>query len=110
MSTSSVAAISLERFALDAGEGFATHVHDVHQLAWVREGVLMVRIGERSWMLPPALALWIPAGTPHSSTAVRAAMRRVAATNASPSGTASSNPPTSVLCAISPASTLTTTG
>ncbi len=70
MSTPSIA---LARFPLGAGEGFATHEHDAHQLAWVRDGVLMVGIGERSWMLPPALALWIPAGTPHSSTAVRSA-------------------------------------
>jgi AraC-like DNA-binding protein len=69
----SVPSIALERFALGAGEGFETHVHDDHQLAWVRDGVLMVRIGPRSWMLPPTLALWIPAGVPHSSTAARSA-------------------------------------
>jgi AraC-like DNA-binding protein len=69
----SAASIALERFPLGAGEGFELHEHDAHQLAWARDGVLMVAIGERSWMLPPSLALWIPAGTPHSASAVRSA-------------------------------------
>jgi AraC-like DNA-binding protein/quercetin dioxygenase-like cupin family protein len=64
-------AIVLERFPMPRGGGFEEHTHDVHQLAWVREGILMVTIGERHWVLPPSLALWIPAGIAHTSTAVR---------------------------------------
>ena len=66
-------AIVLARFPLDAGQGFDEHVHDHHQLAWVRDGVLMVTVDERNWVLPPSLALWIPAGVPHSSAAARTA-------------------------------------
>ncbi|GAA4170674.1 helix-turn-helix transcriptional regulator [Gryllotalpicola koreensis] len=66
-------AIVLTRFPLDAGEGFDEHVHDHHQLAWVRDGVLTVTVGDRNWVLPPSLALWIPAGVPHTSTAGRTA-------------------------------------
>jgi AraC-like DNA-binding protein len=66
-------AIVLARFPLGAGQGFDEHTHDHHQLAWVRDGVLMVTVGEQNWILPPSLALWIPAGIPHSSSAVRSA-------------------------------------
>ncbi|AYG03769.1 AraC family transcriptional regulator [Gryllotalpicola protaetiae] len=66
-------AIVLARFPLDAGQGFDEHVHDRHQLAWVRDGVLMVTVGDRNWVLPPSLALWVPAGVRHSSSAARAA-------------------------------------
>ena len=31
----------------------------------------MVSVGERHWMLPPSLALWIPAGVWHATTSVR---------------------------------------
>ncbi|MDN5667584.1 helix-turn-helix domain-containing protein [Arthrobacter russicus] len=63
--------IALATFELEAGNKFDEHVHDVDQLAWVREGVLMVTVGSRHWMLPPSLALWIPAGTWHTTTSVR---------------------------------------
>ncbi|MFF7331072.1 helix-turn-helix domain-containing protein [Streptomyces sp. NPDC008150] len=69
----SPSAIVLYDLPLAAGEGFGQHAHDDNQLAWVRDGVLMVTIGTRHWMLPPTLALWIPAGVPHASTAARSA-------------------------------------
>lgn len=71
--TDDLTAIVLARFPLDAGQGFDEHVHDHHQLAWVRDGVLMVTVGDRNWVLPPTLALWVPAGVPHSSSAARTA-------------------------------------
>jgi len=64
-------AIALERFDMAPGEEFARHVHDEHQLAWASDGVLMVDVGDRCWVLPPHLALWIPAGTWHATVAVR---------------------------------------
>ena len=73
MSPERQTAIVLHEFPLGAGEGFDEHEHEAHQLAWVRDGVLMVSVGERNWMLPPSLALWIPAGTPHASYAARGA-------------------------------------
>ncbi|WP_223691950.1 AraC family transcriptional regulator [Leifsonia poae] len=72
MSTTGQTAIVLETFPLAEGEAFDHHVHrDFDQLAWVREGVLMVTIGRRNWVLPPSLALWIPAGVWHTTEAVR---------------------------------------
>lgn len=68
-----VSGIVLGSFPLAAGERFEEHTHDLHQLAWVRDGVLMVSVGARHWMLPPTLALWIPAGTPHTTSATRSA-------------------------------------
>ncbi len=73
MSIDRQTAIVLERFPLEAGDRFDEHAHEMHQLAWVRDGVLMVSIADRHWMLPPSLALWIPAGVPHISTAIRTA-------------------------------------
>jgi AraC-like DNA-binding protein/quercetin dioxygenase-like cupin family protein len=66
-------AIELASFAMERGESFDEHAHESHQLAWVRDGVLMVSVGDRHWMLPPSLALWLPAETPHVSTAIRSA-------------------------------------
>ena len=72
MSTERQTAISLREFPMAAGDRFEEHTHGTfHQLAWVRDGVLMVSVGARHWMLPPTLALWIPAGTPHTTVASR---------------------------------------
>jgi AraC-like DNA-binding protein len=64
-------AIGLERFDMLAGEAFDRHVHDEHQLAWASSGVVMVDVGDRCWVLPTHLALWIPGGTWHGTAAVR---------------------------------------
>jgi len=64
-------AIALERFEMAPGAEFGRHVHDEHQLAWASAGVLMVDAGDRCWVLPPHLALWIPAGTWHATAAIR---------------------------------------
>lgn len=66
-------AIVTGRLDLGAGTWFAKHDHDAHQLAWATQGVLMVRSAERTWVLPPGLALWIPRGTPHATGAATAA-------------------------------------
>ena len=75
MSQNRHTAIVLETWAMRPGDRFDEHEHELHQLAWVRDGVLMVTIGDRHWILPPTLALWIPAGTRHSSSALRSAAR-----------------------------------
>lgn len=68
-------AIGLARFDMTRGQVFEQHVHEHHhQLAWVSTGVLMVEVGDRHWVLPPTLALWIPAGTWHASIALRASV------------------------------------
>jgi AraC-like DNA-binding protein len=63
-------AIGFSRFDMGSGDAFTDHVHEVHQLAWARRGVIMVRAGANRWVLPPSLALWIPAGTTHAASAL----------------------------------------
>lgn len=59
-------AIAVAALDLHRGDGFAPHRHDEHQLAWVSTGVLTVGAEQGTWVLPPTLALWIPAETRHS--------------------------------------------
>ena len=56
-------------FAMAAGAAFSWHTHDDHQLAWAPSGVLTVVTEAATWVLPPARALWIPAGLPHETRA-----------------------------------------
>jgi AraC-like DNA-binding protein len=61
---------------MPAGTVFDWHTHDDHQLAWAASGVLTVLTAERTWVLPPTRALWIPAGLAHETGADgRATMR-----------------------------------
>lgn len=54
------------QFDLPGGDGFGSHAHDAHhQLAWARQGVVVVRVADGTWVLPPTRALWIPAGLAH---------------------------------------------
>lgn len=53
------------------GGHYDWHRHDQHQLAWAATGMLTVSTREITWVLPPARALWIPAGTPHVTDADR---------------------------------------
>ncbi|QFU86523.1 helix-turn-helix transcriptional regulator [Amycolatopsis sp. YIM 10] len=53
-------------YDLPSGTWLDWHVHDDHhQLAWAARGVVAVNVGSAHWVLPPARALWIPAGTVH---------------------------------------------
>lgn len=63
--------IELYRFPLDRGEGFSAHAHDHHQLIWASTGTLTVEVGDRYWVLPTTLGLWMPAGVIHAPLAVR---------------------------------------
>lgn len=47
------------------------HRHAEHQLAWASSGILTVSSAAGTWVLPPARALWIPAGTVHAMDADR---------------------------------------
>jgi len=62
-------AIVVGSFPMTGGSWFPTHRHPVHQLAWPRRGLLRVRTEACAWLLPPSLALWIPAGVPHATGA-----------------------------------------
>lgn len=68
-----VAVVVAGHFDLPRGVWFDTHEHPVHQLAWAARGVLSVRARGRTWVLPPGLALWIPAGTEHATGTTSAA-------------------------------------
>jgi AraC-like DNA-binding protein len=59
---------------LASGEWIAPHSHPQHQLAWTRRGVLGVAVHDSYWVLPPTLALWLPAGVVHRTGATRDAV------------------------------------
>jgi len=63
-------------FPMPLGRRFEWHHHDEHQLAWAPEGVLVVRTEWGSYVLPPARALWIPAGVSHETSASGVAVLR----------------------------------
>jgi AraC-like DNA-binding protein/quercetin dioxygenase-like cupin family protein len=70
------AAVDVATFPMPVGTRFDWHTHDDHQLACATSGVLTVLTAEATWVLPPTLALWIPAGLPHETAAAgRATMR-----------------------------------
>ncbi|MFD9907688.1 AraC family transcriptional regulator [Streptomyces sp. NPDC059063] len=69
-------AILVGTFAMPKGLRFGTHTHPFHQLAWSERGLLRIRTHDGSWLLPPTLALWIPAGVPHATEAAGAAVMR----------------------------------
>ncbi|MFG2088478.1 MULTISPECIES: AraC family transcriptional regulator [unclassified Spirillospora] len=47
------------------GARFPTHTHPFHQFAWASRGVLTLGAAGRTWVLPRARGLWIPAGVDH---------------------------------------------
>lgn len=53
------------------GRRYDRHRHAEHQLAWASSGILTVSSAAGTWVLPPARALWIPAGTVHAMDADR---------------------------------------
>ncbi|MGH3567952.1 MAG: AraC family ligand binding domain-containing protein [Pseudonocardia sp.] len=67
-----VPGINVERLPLPAGLRFETHVHREHQVVWTASRSILVAVGERTWVLPPTLALWVPAGVVHTTSARRA--------------------------------------
>lgn len=59
----------ISRVAIAEGEADVEHTHPYHQLCWARRGTYVMRTGSVAWHLSPLIALWIPAGTPHSIVA-----------------------------------------
>jgi AraC-like DNA-binding protein/quercetin dioxygenase-like cupin family protein len=62
-------AIRASTFPMASGDRFVWHAHEQHQLAWAASGVLTVVAEAGTRVLPPARALWIPAGTLHETIA-----------------------------------------
>ncbi|MFE0156426.1 AraC family transcriptional regulator [Nonomuraea sp. NPDC050547] len=69
-----VGAIVVGHFPLSSGEWIPPHTHTHHQIAWTRRGVVGVAVGDSYWVLPPTVALWIPAGVEHRTGATRDAV------------------------------------
>ncbi|MDL4775291.1 MULTISPECIES: helix-turn-helix domain-containing protein [Thermomonosporaceae] len=46
------------------------HSHPFHELLWNERGVSTAVVGRRVWTVTPVLGLWMPAGTPHSGSAI----------------------------------------
>lgn len=45
---------------------FAPHSHPLHELVWVRGGMMTVRLADRVITVPDGYGIWIPAGAVHS--------------------------------------------
>jgi AraC-like DNA-binding protein/mannose-6-phosphate isomerase-like protein (cupin superfamily) len=48
-----------------AGTSFPGHTHEQAQLIHAIEGVMIVRVEDGSWVVPPGRAVWVPGGTRH---------------------------------------------
>lgn len=69
-------AILVGHFEMPRGTAFTAHAHPVHQLLWAVRGLLRVGSEQGTWLLPPSLALWVPAGTAHTTTSEGGAVMR----------------------------------
>ena len=49
-----------------AGHVVRLHFHDRDQVVYASRGVMTVRTGEGTWVVPPQRAVWIPANVPHT--------------------------------------------
>ena len=60
--------VSVATLAYDYKAGFHVpkHAHGSDQLIYAIRGVMQVRVGGSTWLIPPQFALWIPACTFHS--------------------------------------------
>jgi AraC-like DNA-binding protein len=60
-------------YRFEAGDERVTgwHRHDLHQLEYSFQGVSEVETPAARFLLPPHLAIWIPAGTEHCTTLTR---------------------------------------
>lgn len=62
---------AIETFEVDVAGAlrFEPHTHPTHELLWGARGTVVVEAGPLSWLLAPALGLWVPAGTRHGGLA-----------------------------------------
>lgn len=69
--------VAVDRFDLGETWGWPGQVVDEHQLLWGWGGTLTVRSDGRSWLVPPTLGFWVPAGTVHDVEGTAARVYRV---------------------------------
>lgn len=67
------AVLKLWHYRVAGGERDDAHAHDWAQLDWSPTGVLTVDVDDRSWVVPPTVAFWVPAGRRHAVGASRVA-------------------------------------
>jgi AraC-like DNA-binding protein len=53
-------------YDLEHGRVIPEHLHPEDQLVYAYQGVMTVRTGGGTWVVPAQRAVWIPAGIPHS--------------------------------------------
>lgn len=58
-------AFKLRQGRKERGEGLPAHSHDDAQLTFAVSGTVQVHTHEGRWLVPPQLAVWIPAGMTH---------------------------------------------
>lgn len=61
-------AISTLAHDYPAGHAIGLHFHDRDQLVYASHGVMTVRSGDGTWVVPPLRAVWIPANVSHTIT------------------------------------------
>ena len=64
---------TIHRGAKLRGRGLPMHAHGEAQLTFAASGMVQVHTGEGRWLVPPQLAVWIPAGVPHRVEVLTAA-------------------------------------
>lgn len=57
--------ITMRAQTIPARHEFPEHAHDWHQVAYAIDGVLMVTAEDRSFVVTPDQAVWLPSGVPH---------------------------------------------
>lgn len=68
--------LTTHEFAVDHPVEWTPHVHGEHELLWCESGMARLEADGRMWAIPPALAVWVPAGVVHAAAAVAGAAVR----------------------------------
>jgi len=61
---------------LNATELLSAHRHDYGQLTYAVEGVVRLTVGDKTWIVPPQRAIWIPPGVVHEVVTLEKARLR----------------------------------
>lgn len=61
--------LSTYEFPVDEQVAWPAHRHAEHELLWCKSGMASLEADGRMWAIPPALAVWIPAGVEHAAGA-----------------------------------------
>ncbi len=56
---------TMRRGRKQRGRGLSIHSHEEAQLTFAASGMVQVHTEAGRWLVPPQLAVWIPAGVPH---------------------------------------------